>query len=205
MIAPILQGALWQQVLAALSSSPQLALALLPAQARVAYDALRSLPAMVRNLEAQWNEYNNAIEGGPPASLTPAQRTQWAEAVRQKGIHLQNAQDALDQLTAPFRTAIDIARAAGIMVPPIAGLNGAPLAAVLAVLGSPPVLIIASAIAAGLVITAIGMVARELAAAARITLGLSAPPPATGALASIGIAGVLVAGAVLFFMLRSRR
>lgn len=195
MIAPAVSAL----VLQVLRSDPQAALALLPAEARTAYTALTQLPAMRAELNRQWAEYNTAIETTNTQALTPAERTAWNERVRQKGVHLQAAETQFARLRAIYDQAVSVARGAGITIPP-------PQAVGLAALQITPLLVIAAAIGAAAIIVAVGIIARELAAAARIAVGLAAPASDTQQTLRFGLgAFALVAGVLLLIFARRGR
>lgn len=186
-------------VLQLLRSNPQAALALLPAEARQAYTALTQLPAMRAELNRQWTDYNNAIETTNTQSWTPAERAAWNERVRQKGVHLQAAQAQFDRLRAIYDQAANVARGAGITIPP-------PQAVGLAAMQITPLLVVAAAVGAATIIVAVGIIARELAAAGRIALGLSAPASDTQRTLRFGLgAFAVVAGVILLIFARRGR
>lgn len=195
MIAPTVPAL----VLQVLRSDPQAALALLPAEARQAYTALTQLPAMRADLNRQWDEYNNAIESTNTQAWPPAERAAWNERVRQKGVHLQAAQGQFDRLRAVYDQAVNLARSAGITIPP-------PQAVGLAALQITPLLVVAAAIGAATIIVAVGIIARELAAAGRIALGLPAPESDTQRTLRFGLgAFAVVAGVLLLIFARRGR
>lgn len=183
------------------------AMALLPASFRSVVTALEGVPQLRQRLDAQWAQLNNAIEADW-GTLTAQQRATIEARLRQKRQHLDAAQSALNTIDAAFSSAAGILRSMGLPVPgwPIMprGLDG--LGALPAVAVGSAIVILAAGIGGAALLAAYGLVARELAAAERISTGAEPPPPplASG-LASIGTAGLVIAGVMVFALMRGGR
>lgn len=197
-----ISGILLEQIARLAMNNRAAAMALLPTGVRAAVTALENIPNMRERLDAQWAELNNAIEADW-SRATPAQRASVEARMRQKRAHLDAAQASLNQIDGVLTAAASALRTMGIPVPgwPLMprGING---------LGALPaigiaLIIVAAAIGGAIVLGTFASFSRELAAAGRVSLGLDpAPPPSSGGLATVGIAGLAIAGVVAFALMR---
>lgn len=202
---------LLQQIARVATTNPQAAMLLLPAPARAAVTALQTVPTLRQDLESQWMQLNNAIEADY-SQASPAQVATITAQINAKRARLEAAQAAMNRVDSVLSSAAGVLIGLGFPAPgwPLMARSGVQGLGALPVVGGAigvALIIVAAAIGASLVITALADAARELAAASRIFLGWdAAPPPRQGTIATLGIAGMLIAGVVLVAIMgRGRR